>query len=224
MVKVTRLRPGLLPRLILHDLGLVAAPVAPAQVHAQQHLGPVLGLGAAGSGMKGDDGVPAVVGAAEELAQLHARQAVRNLPETGFRLFQGLGVVLFLGQVQKEARFLDARVALAVVVHGLPEQGLFLEDLLGLVGVVPEVGLGGEGYQFVDSLLLAVDVKDASVAGRACPRSVSVVRVLRQTWRAPATDLVVSAMLLNIAHVAERQKRSRGFPPPIGVEGKLARE
>ena len=74
-------------------------------------------------------------------------------------LFQRFGVVLFLGQIQKEACFLDARMAFAVVVHGLPEQGLFLEDLLSLVGVVPEVGLAGEGYQLVDTFLLAFDVK-----------------------------------------------------------------
>ena len=181
MVKVTRLTPASSPRLILQDLGLVSPAVAPAKVHAQQHLGPVLGLGAAGAGMKRDDGVPAVVSAAQQPPQLHVRQAVGDFPEPGFRLFQGLGVVLFLGQIQKETCFLDTRMAFAVVVHGFPEQGLLLEDLLGLFGLVPEVGPGGEGYQLVDALLLAVDVKDASVAAGACLRAVSVVRVLRQT-------------------------------------------
>src|SRR6185369_11959446 len=35
----------------LHQLDLVAVLLGPAQVHAEEHLGPVLRLGAAGAGM-----------------------------------------------------------------------------------------------------------------------------------------------------------------------------
>ena len=41
----------------VEEVGLVAAALRPAQVHAQEHLRPVLRLGAAGAGVDGDDGV-----------------------------------------------------------------------------------------------------------------------------------------------------------------------
>jgi hypothetical protein len=47
------------------------------------------------------------------------------------------------------------------------ERRLLFEDALRLVGVVPEIGMVGKLRQLVDSLLLAVDVKDASAIARA---------------------------------------------------------
>ena len=46
-----RLEARLLPRRGLLHLDLEAAPLGPAQVHAQQDLRPVLGVGAAGAGV-----------------------------------------------------------------------------------------------------------------------------------------------------------------------------
>ena len=62
--------PGLVARLAVEHLALEAAALRPAQVHAQQHLGPVLRLGAAGARMDRDDGVLAIVLAAEHLLGL----------------------------------------------------------------------------------------------------------------------------------------------------------
>ena len=61
------LEPRFFAGLVVDDLALEAAALGPAHVHAQQHLGPVLRLGAAGAGMDGDDGVLAIVLAAEHL-------------------------------------------------------------------------------------------------------------------------------------------------------------
>ena len=61
---------GLVARLVVDDLALEAAALGPAQVHAQQHLRPVLRLGAAGARVDGDDGVLLVVLAAEHLPGL----------------------------------------------------------------------------------------------------------------------------------------------------------
>ena len=70
-----RLEPGLLPRRGLLHLDLEAAPLGPAQVHPQQDLGPVLGVGAAGAGVDGDDGVAGVVLAAEQARLLELGEA-----------------------------------------------------------------------------------------------------------------------------------------------------
>ena len=58
---------GFFAGLVVEHLALEAAPLRPLQIHAQQHLGPVLRLGAAGAGMDGHDGVGAIVLAAEHL-------------------------------------------------------------------------------------------------------------------------------------------------------------
>jgi hypothetical protein len=47
------------------------------------------------------------------------------------------------------------------------ESGLFLENRLGFFRVVPEIGLRGDLVEFVDPLLLGLDVKDASAKARA---------------------------------------------------------
>src|SRR6185437_1189657 len=70
-----RLEAGLLPRRGLRHLDVEAAPFGPAEVHAQEDLGPVLGVGAAGAGMDGDDGVARVVLAGEEARLFELRQS-----------------------------------------------------------------------------------------------------------------------------------------------------
>ena len=61
-----RQQSGLLTLGCFVDLNAEAAALGPARVHAQQHLGPVLGVGAAGAGVQFDDGVVFVIGAAEQ--------------------------------------------------------------------------------------------------------------------------------------------------------------
>ena len=41
----------------IDDTGLEPFCLHPSQVHAEEHLGPVLGLGAAGAGIDGNDGI-----------------------------------------------------------------------------------------------------------------------------------------------------------------------
>ena len=59
-----RLDARLLAREQVDHLRLEAGPLRPAQVHAHEHLGPVLRLGAARSGVDGEDGVLLVLRAA----------------------------------------------------------------------------------------------------------------------------------------------------------------
>ena len=89
------LEPGFFARLVVDHLALEAAALGPAQVHPQQHLGPVLRLGAAGAGMDGDDRVLAIVLAAEhllDLAGLHFLvERLERLRELGVHRLAGLG-------------------------------------------------------------------------------------------------------------------------------------
>src|SRR5215470_5867328 len=56
------------------DDGLEAVALGPAQVHAQQHFGPVLAFGTAGAGVNRDDGAPAIVFAGEKHLGFEALQ------------------------------------------------------------------------------------------------------------------------------------------------------
>jgi hypothetical protein len=62
--------PATSPSLTLDELGLEPVALAPAQVHALQHLGPVLGLGAAGAGLDVEEGRGRVHLAAEHALEL----------------------------------------------------------------------------------------------------------------------------------------------------------
>ena len=70
----------LLAFLGLVDLDREVLRLGPAREHAQQHRGPVLGVGAAGAGVHFADRVAFVVLAAEQRAQL---EPVEGGPEVG---------------------------------------------------------------------------------------------------------------------------------------------
>ena len=158
---------------------------APLQVHAQEHLGPVLRFGAAGAGMNGDDGVGAIVLAAEHLLglggldfllQLVERRAARSAPTSSpprptRRARRGRRCALLQRLAQRE-----------VVLDAAPP----LHDLLRFGLVVPEVGLGDALLDLGQLLVEAGSLKDASaalrpagaglriaVSGRRDPRHVS---------------------------------------------------
>ena len=66
----------------VHDVGFKAVPLAPAQIHAQEHLRPILRLRAARARVDGKNRVVGVKLAAQHLAKFHVgdmpRQRVRR--------------------------------------------------------------------------------------------------------------------------------------------------
>src|SRR6266496_1922512 len=65
-----RLDAGFVSRLIVIEHGLKAVTLAPAGIHAEQHLSPVLRFGSTGSGVNGNDGVVAIGLSAQECLSL----------------------------------------------------------------------------------------------------------------------------------------------------------
>ena len=74
----------------VQQLRAVALALGPARVHAQQHLRPVLRLRAAGAGVYGEDGVVAVVRAAEHQPKLQAVELLGQLGGLARQVRQGL--------------------------------------------------------------------------------------------------------------------------------------
>lgn len=60
------LQPGFFARLIVDEFGGKALAFYPAIVHTEEHIGPVLRLGASGSGMDGQDGISMIIGPGEQ--------------------------------------------------------------------------------------------------------------------------------------------------------------
>src|SRR6185312_13214977 len=153
-----RLDAGFLALLAVVERDLKAVALGPARVHAQQHLGPVLALGAAGAGVDGENRVERIVLAAEQGAGF-------DLVERAAELFDGVLVVLkhglaLAGELAQGAEVVEGAGELLVVVEQFLEAFAGTVDGLGAGGVAPEVGGGG---LLVERLELAVQrgrVKD----------------------------------------------------------------
>ncbi len=130
-----RLEACFLPGARLDELGLETAVGGPAQVHAQQHLGPVLRVGAARAGVNRDDSVAGVVLAVEQRVLLEPLELAAERLQLGLDVGRELGLELEqLGGVVVLA--LQALVAL----EPLRQAGVLGGDC-GRVGlVVPEPG------------------------------------------------------------------------------------
>jgi hypothetical protein len=124
--------------LVVDDLALEAAALRPLEVHAEQHLGPVLRLGTARARMDGDDCVGAIVFAAEHLLRLGRLDLLLELVEAASEI--GGDVLAGVDPLEQHAEIVRTPLQ-------RPEERLVflqppaaLHDLLRLVLVAPERG------------------------------------------------------------------------------------
>jgi hypothetical protein len=96
--KVTDLMPASSPGLSREDFGGEALALGPAQVHALEHFGPILGVGAAGAGVDFDDGGGAVVGTGELELKFAAGELLGELSEGALGGFEVAGIGAKLAQ------------------------------------------------------------------------------------------------------------------------------
>ena len=136
--------PASSPGARLEQLDLEAAPLGPAHLHAQHHLGPVLGVGPARAGVDGDERVAGVVAAGEQALLLERR---RRRLDRGERLVElGGQLRVLLGQLDQAVEVLGVA---AQPVEGLePAAAARAYSALTLparLGVVPEARLRPSG-------------------------------------------------------------------------------
>src|SRR6185503_5498750 len=150
----------LVARLEVDELALEAAAITPARVHLQEHLGPVLRLGAASSGMDGDDGVEAIVLAAEHLAGFGGLDVLLEVVEA----LQQVAVdgLASLGPFDEHAEIVGAGLQRVAERELLVEPAAALQQLLRLGLILPEVGLGDAGLDAVELGTRSGCVKDSS--------------------------------------------------------------
>ena len=131
------LEPGLFARLILEHLALEAAALGPLQVHAQQHLCPVLRLDTTGAGVNGNDGVGEVVLAAQHLLGFSGFdlqvQGIERASQVGEHVFPAPG------PLEQHADVVGFGGQAGAKLDVLRQAALALQRLLCVGLVVPEI-------------------------------------------------------------------------------------
>jgi len=128
------LDPRLLPGARLEQLDCEAPVGGPALVHAQHHLGPVLGVGAAGPGLERDDGVARVVFAIEESRLLELLELAAKRRERCRDLVVHLAAV----QARELARVRVVAEQRPIALEAPRRACVLGRDLRGPALVVPE--------------------------------------------------------------------------------------
>jgi len=144
-------------------------PLGPAGVHALQHLGPILRLGAAGAGVDLDEGVVAVGLAGQQAFDLAALGLRRHRLQGGHGVRHHGGVAVALGQLDQLHAVGDLNLQLADGVDAGGDAGAFAHEDLRRFGIAPERRVLGAVVQLLKAGEGDIPVKDASLAGPRNP-------------------------------------------------------
>ena len=151
---VADLMPASSPSLSSMQLDLVAVALGPARVHAQQHLGPILALGAAGAGVDFEIGVVGVGLAREQRLRARARAACRlKRAKCGLGFADDGLVALGFGELdqvdlrRRSSRF-EPRDGGELICRARCARASASGRALR---IVPEVGVFGLGVQLVEA-------------------------------------------------------------------------
>ena len=142
------------------DLGVEAALVGPAQVHAQQNVGPVLSLGAAGAGLDVQVAVVLIHLAAEHAAELQLLEDSAQTLDFGDDVAHRTFIVLFCSHFQQVA---GVGQAAGKVVDGFDDQRqhrALATQALRVFGLVPDAGVFQLAVYFDQTIMLVIVVKD----------------------------------------------------------------
>ncbi len=148
-----------------HDVDLELPPLRPARVHAQEDIGPVLALGAAGAGVNLEIGVIRVGLAREQRLDLRRTGVLQRLLQRLLGLADHIGVVLGLAHFDELGIVADGGLEGLHGLHLHVQLIALLHDRPGLLGGGPEVGMLGPCGQIVEAGFSCIPVKDASSAG-----------------------------------------------------------
>jgi hypothetical protein len=153
------LDPGLVAREELVDLDVQPLALGPPQVHAEQHLRPVLGFGATGAGVDRRDGIVLVVLAGEQRCELESFDVDGELVDGASKIPGHLGVALRREQLVHRPRVAEAANEIVVAIELGADAGQPRGQLLCSSGVVPERRVRRLPFELGDQRAFAVDVK-----------------------------------------------------------------
>ena len=149
----------------VEDLGPVALPLAVAQVHAQQHRGPVLRLRATAARLDVDEGIVRIHRACEHAAEFEILHRRAQLGDVGLDRAQRCIVLLAARKLEQLAAVREPAVQRAKRPHDAVEQLLLLAELLRSLGFVPNLRIFELAHDRREALRFHIDVKDTSAVG-----------------------------------------------------------
>ena len=158
---VALLIPVCSPSVVVDDLGPEAVARGPAEIHPEEHLGPVRGLGAARTGADRQDRAVAVVVAGEQQQRPLPREVLLQRRDVTVQLGLELRV---RGIGEQRRQLLDRGRACLEPAPGfdlVAETLGLLQDGLCRALVVPEAGFLRPGVELGDPRLGGPEVKDA---------------------------------------------------------------
>jgi hypothetical protein len=162
-----RFEPGALAGALFEPLDLVAMRLGPAHIHPQQHLGPILRLGAAGAGMDFEISVVAVGLARQQAFELALLCLVAQLFEVRLGFGDDLAVALAFAELDQLQRLIDLALDAAVALDRALQPGALAQDRLRRGAVVPQLRVFGLAVQLFEAGVGDIPVKDASSAAPA---------------------------------------------------------
>jgi hypothetical protein len=131
-------------------------PFRPAQVHAQEHLGPVGRLGATRARADREERRALVILAGEEEGGPLAGEVGLERGEVAFELGFELRIGGLVEELDRGKEVVGARQELAPCGDFTPESVGFAQDLLRATTVVPEPGFLGQRLDLRDACVLGV--------------------------------------------------------------------
>ena len=163
-IKSDRLDSGFFTLLVVERLRLETVLLGPSQIHAHEHLGPVLRLSAAGSGMDVHDRVQLIVLAGQQDLGL---DTVDEL--LGFFLMRSKIIdhrLAFPSKLDEGLYVIQASGYIVIEFEALFEAGALLIDFAGAFLVGPEIGFRDLLLQLVELMLFRAGVKETSARPR----------------------------------------------------------
>ena len=144
---------------IVEHLEFKAVLVRPLHIHAVEHLHPVLGLGAACTGVEGENGVVGVVFTGQQRCQTALADLLFQVVVTGGDLRQQRGVVLLLGHLAQGHGVLPFGHQPVIFPDAVLQALDLLGHLLAVLDVVPEAVLLRLGLQVLQLLAVLGDTQ-----------------------------------------------------------------
>jgi len=143
-----------------NDFGIEAMLIGPAQVHAQQNIGPVLRFGPTGTGLNIQVAVVGVHLTTEHAAEFELLKRLLQTLQLAHHIIHRALVALFGGHFQQFAGIRQAAAHFIQGFNDLRQCSAFTPQVLGALRVVPDTGIFQLTLYFGQTITLVIVVKD----------------------------------------------------------------
>ena len=150
--------------LFVDNLGLESAPLTPTEIHAEQHSGPILGIGAARSRIYGHDRIASIIGSGQQCFSLCFFNVFFEFIESALQFAERALVIT--REFEEHAGIIDLPAKLLGFLYGGLETAARFQDCLRAFLIVPEVWFCKLFFEFGEFLPLGFGVKETSAIHR----------------------------------------------------------